>query len=104
MITPDMLYIDEEVTHKPLKEIETLDLTFPKIPTKAVCKLHISVAQEIQSRARSEATNLQTSQEENIALKEAISQEGKVNNLSRQKVGEMEKHIGIVFQTILDSA
>jgi hypothetical protein len=47
MITPDMLYIDEEVTHKPLKEIEKLDLTFPKILTKALYKLHISVAQEI---------------------------------------------------------
>jgi hypothetical protein len=81
-----------------------LDLTFPKIPTKAVCKLHISVAQEIQSRARSEATNLQTSQEENIALKEAISQEGREKKLAQQKIEEMEKHIGVVFQTIPDNA
>jgi hypothetical protein len=54
-----------------------LDLAFPKILTKALYKLQISVAQEIQSRARSDATNLQTTQEENITLKEAISQEGK---------------------------
>jgi hypothetical protein len=59
IITPNMLYIDEEETHKPLKEIETLDLAFPKIPTKALYKLYISVVQEIQSRERSDVTNLQ---------------------------------------------
>jgi hypothetical protein len=60
IITLDMLYIYEEVTQKPLKEIETLELGLPKIPTKELYKLHVSVAQEIQSRARSDATNLQT--------------------------------------------
>jgi hypothetical protein len=104
MITPNMLYIDEEVAQKPLKEIETLDLALPKIPTKALYKLQISVAQEIQSRARSDATNLQTTQEENITLKEEISQEGKEKKLAQQKVEEMEKHIGAVFQTIPDNA
>jgi hypothetical protein len=39
MITLDMLYIDEEAEHKPLKEINTLDLVFPKIPTKELYKL-----------------------------------------------------------------
>jgi hypothetical protein len=57
IITPEMLFIDEEATQKPLKEIETLDLALPKIPTKALYKLQISVTQEIQSRARSDATN-----------------------------------------------
>jgi hypothetical protein len=56
IITPEMLFIDEETTQKPLKEIETLDLAFPKIPTKALYKLQISVTQEIQSRERSDAT------------------------------------------------
>jgi hypothetical protein len=44
---------------RPLREIEMLDLEFPKIPTKALYKLQVSIAQEIQSRARSDATNLQ---------------------------------------------
>jgi hypothetical protein len=39
IITPEMLFIDEEATQKPLKEIETLDLALPKIPTKALYKL-----------------------------------------------------------------
>ena len=67
-----MLFIDKETTQKPVKDIETLDLVMPKIPTMALYKLHVSVTQEIQSRARSDAMNLQIAQEENMALKEAI--------------------------------
>jgi hypothetical protein len=72
-----MLFIDEETTQKPMKDIKTLDLALPKIPTKALYKLQVSVMQEIQSRARSDMTNLQIAQEENMVLKEAISQEGR---------------------------
>ena len=59
MITPDMFYIDEEATQKPLKKIDKLDLAFPKILTKEIYKLQISVVQEIQSQDRTDATNLQ---------------------------------------------
>jgi hypothetical protein len=104
IITPEMLFIDEEATQRPLKEIETLDLVFPKIPMKALYKLQISVAQEIQSRERSDATNLQIAQEENITLKEAVSQEGKAKKIVQQKLEEMEKHISTVFQTIPNNA
>jgi hypothetical protein len=69
-----MLFIDEETTQKPAKDIETLDLVIPKIPTKALYKLQVSVTQEIQSKARYDATNLKITQEENMALKESISQ------------------------------
>jgi hypothetical protein len=47
IITPDMLFIDEEMTQKPMKDIEMLDLAMPKITTKALYKLQVSVAQEI---------------------------------------------------------
>jgi hypothetical protein len=69
--------MDEETMQRPLREIEMLDLALPKIPTKALYKLQVSVVQEIQSRARSDATNLQLAQEDNTSLKEALSQEGK---------------------------
>jgi hypothetical protein len=59
IITPEMLFVDEETTQNPLKYIETLDLALPKIPTKALYKLQVSITQEIQSRERSDATNLQ---------------------------------------------
>jgi hypothetical protein len=57
IITPET-FIDEEIAHRRLKYIERLDLALPKIPTKAMYKLQVSVAQEIQSKARSDATNL----------------------------------------------
>jgi hypothetical protein len=53
-----MIFLDEETTQKPLKDINTLDLALSNILTKALYKLQVNVAQEIQSRARSGATNL----------------------------------------------
>ena len=67
-----MLFMDEETMQRPLREIEMLDLSFPKIPTKSLYKLHVSIAQEIQSRAISDVTNLQLAQEDNTSLKEAL--------------------------------
>jgi hypothetical protein len=43
-ITLDMLFMDEETTQRPLREIEMLDLALPKIPTKALYKLQVSIA------------------------------------------------------------
>jgi hypothetical protein len=95
-----MLYIDEEASHRPLKEMKTLDLALPKIPTKVLYNMHISVTQEIQSKAGTDATNLQTTQEEKNALREEIIQEEKEIWAAQQKVEEMEKCISIVFHTI----
>jgi hypothetical protein len=52
IITPVMLFIDEETLQIPFKDIDTLNLALSKIPTKALYKLQVSTAQEIQSRAR----------------------------------------------------
>jgi hypothetical protein len=43
-ITQDMLQMDEEIMQKKLKYIYHLDLVLPKIPTKALYKLQVSVA------------------------------------------------------------
>jgi hypothetical protein len=53
-----MMFLDEETTNKPLKDIEALDVELSKIPPKELYKLQVSVMQEIQSRERSDATNL----------------------------------------------
>jgi hypothetical protein len=52
IVTPEMLFIDEEKKHNPMKEMDTLDLVLTKISTKALYKLQISVVQEIQFRER----------------------------------------------------
>jgi hypothetical protein len=44
IITPSMLLIDEETTQKLMKDIKKLDLLMPKIPTKVLYKLQVSVA------------------------------------------------------------
>jgi hypothetical protein len=38
-----MLQVDEDTMQNPLKEIDHLDLALPKVPTKALYKLQISV-------------------------------------------------------------
>jgi hypothetical protein len=43
MITTNMFLMDEETTHRPLREIDISDLALPKIPTKALYKLQVSV-------------------------------------------------------------
>jgi len=45
-----------------MKDIDMLDLALPKIPTKVLYTLQVSVSQEIQSRARFDAMNLQLAQ------------------------------------------
>jgi len=42
ILTPEILFIENEAAQRPLKEIETLNLAFPKISTKALYKLQIS--------------------------------------------------------------
>jgi hypothetical protein len=43
-ITQGMLQVDEAIVQNPLNDIYHLDLALPKIPTKALYKLQISVA------------------------------------------------------------
>jgi hypothetical protein len=47
IITYAMMFLDEETTQKPLKDIEVLDVALVEIPTKEVYKLQVSVSQEI---------------------------------------------------------
>jgi hypothetical protein len=55
-------------------------------------------AQEIQSRARSDAMKLQLAHEDNTSLKEELSQEGKEKTMAQKKVDEMENQIQEYFK------
>jgi len=44
IIIPVMMFLDEETTHKPLKDIEALDVELAKIPTKALYKCQVRIA------------------------------------------------------------
>jgi hypothetical protein len=49
-VTPNMLRMDEIVGQTPLKYLAQIQLVMTQIPTKALYKLQVSVAQEVQSR------------------------------------------------------
>jgi hypothetical protein len=58
-VTPNMLEMDEMIAQTPLKDLAQVELVLERIPTKALYKLQVSVAQEVQSCARTDATDLQ---------------------------------------------
>jgi hypothetical protein len=68
-----MLQMDKETTQEHLKDIDHLDLALPKVPTKVLYKLQVSVTHEIQSRARIDAMNLQVAKELRDTLKMTLN-------------------------------
>jgi hypothetical protein len=58
-----MLEMDEKTMQRPIKYVEHMDLVMDKIPTKSLYGLQASVMQELQTRARLDATNLEIDQE-----------------------------------------
>jgi hypothetical protein len=58
-----------------MKDIDHLDLALAKVPTKALYKLQVSVAQEIQSRAHTDAmTELQVAKDIRDTLKITLNE------------------------------
>jgi hypothetical protein len=54
-----MIRFDQETMHKPLEEVEQVDLVMAQIPTKALYGIQANVMHEVQSRACVDATNLE---------------------------------------------
>jgi hypothetical protein len=52
--------------------VEQLDLVLERMPTKALYKLQMSIAQEVQSRASMDATNLETAREAKEVLETVL--------------------------------
>jgi hypothetical protein len=73
-ITPNMLRIDEIVAQTPLKYLAQIQLVMERIPTKALYKLQVSVAQEVQSRARTDTTELQHTKDNKEELELVLEQ------------------------------
>jgi hypothetical protein len=67
-----MLQVDEAIENMPLKWMSEVHLVLANIPTKAMYKLQVSVAQEVQSRAREDATKLQVTRDGKDALETMI--------------------------------
>jgi hypothetical protein len=63
-----MLQVDEAIAQMPLKDLVQVQLVLAKIPTKALYKMQVSVTQEVQSRARTDAMELQATRNGKDAL------------------------------------
>jgi hypothetical protein len=59
LVMRQMIIFDQETVQKPLEEVEQVEMIMAQIPTKALYGLQASVMQEVQSRARADATNLE---------------------------------------------
>jgi hypothetical protein len=103
-ITKDMLRVDEDVAQTQLKDVEQLELVLERIPTKALYKLQVSVVHEVQSRARMDATDLETTREAKEVLETVLTEVRLEQEEEKQCAERLEKRLEEVFQTILDSA
>jgi len=101
--TQRMLEVDEDTTQKTLKYIDHLDLALPKVPTKVLYKLQISVAHEIQSRARANATSLQLANEVKKTLEMTLNHVLFEREEANKHTGRLEKKVEEVFKTIPDN-
>jgi hypothetical protein len=84
-----MLQVDETTTHKPLEDIDHLDLALPKIPTKALYKIHGSVVQEIHSSAYAYYTSLKLSNEDNNTLEINLNHVNFDRDETKQRIGRI---------------
>jgi hypothetical protein len=58
-VTSHVLHMDEAIAQTPLKDLAHVEFVMERIPTKALYKLQVSVAQEVQSRLRTNTIELQ---------------------------------------------
>jgi hypothetical protein len=58
-VTHQMIRMDHENEKKPMREFDKFEVFMAQIPTKALYELQASIMQEVQSRARGYAMNLE---------------------------------------------
>jgi hypothetical protein len=58
-----MLEMDNQIMQRLVRDVEHMELVMEKIPTKALYGVQESVMQEVQYKAREDATNLALSHE-----------------------------------------
>jgi uncharacterized protein (DUF3084 family) len=99
-----MLQVDEAIAHTPLKDLVQVQLVLAKIPTKALYKLQVSVAQEVQLRARTDPTELQATRNGKDALEFVVEQVKLETQEEKQRTNKLEQKLKEVFTRIPDNA
>jgi hypothetical protein len=100
----EMLEVDENTMQKQVKDIEHLELVLAHIPTKALYGLQASVMQEVQSRAREDATNLEIDREVKEILQVTCEKITLEKEEEKQCADKLEKKLAEVYNNIPDCA
>jgi ketopantoate hydroxymethyltransferase len=83
------------MAQKAMKYIDHLDLALDKVLTKALYKLQVSIAQEIQSRAHADAMELELAKDIRDTMKITIHE-----IQVKQHIGLIEQCVEEVFNSI----
>jgi hypothetical protein len=75
-----------------------------KIPTKALYKLQVSVAQEVQSRARIDATELQHTKDNKEGLELVLEQVKLETKDEKDRADRIEQGLVVAYDRIPKSA
>jgi len=103
-VTRKMIRMDHETAQKPNGEIEQFELVMAQIPTKALYGLQASIMQEVQSRARADATNLEVGRGVIEMLQISCDQLASKKEEEKEHVDKLEQGLTVVYDRIPDSA
>lgn len=98
------MHMDEAIAQKPLKYLAQVELVLEKIPTKELYKLQVNVVQEVQSHARTDATELQETRNGKDSLELVVKQLKIETKEEKQCRDNLETKLKEVFTRILGSA
>jgi hypothetical protein len=99
-VTPSMLCMDEIVGQTPLKYLAQIQLVMGWIPTKALYKLQVSVAQEVQSCACTDATELQQTKDNREELELVLEQVKLETKDEKDHVDRLEQGLVVAYDRI----
>jgi hypothetical protein len=89
---------------KYIKDVELMELVLSRIPTKALYNLQIRMVHRFHSRARSDATNLETTQEEKEVLETVIKETQIEHEEEKCHADRLEQRLEEILRTIPYSA
>jgi hypothetical protein len=99
-VTPNMLQMDEMIAQTPLKDLAQVELVLERIPTKALYKLQVSVMQEVQSCARTDATDLQHTKNGKEVLELVVEQVKLETKEEKECTDRLEQGLNATYNRI----
>jgi hypothetical protein len=95
--------MDTAIAQTPLKYLVNIQLVLAKIPTKALYKMKVIVAQEVQSHSRTYAVELQETRNGKDALELMVDQVKLETKEKKKCIDNLEQKLKEVFTRIQNS-